>query len=405
MSAAAATAFERARPRPRVGAVAASLLCAVLWAAFLASHGAARAVLLVAPAAAVTLLALQPTAVLRNRKLPLPLLLFGLWCLASAAWTRSSVGTQDALLDLVAALAGGWCLGALVRLPELLRWSSIAIRGLLVVSVATLVVAPAWATRPAVDGAPGWHAVFTHKNGLGGFTVLALVTLWHDTHRPHRGAWIGLALVLMVGSRSSTALALVLVLGAALLWRRSLGGLRTTLARTGYVTLSTLLAAGAAAVFLTRFDLLTSFLGRGSDLSGRTGIWTSVWRAGAGHRLVGHGFGGAWVEPVTPTSTIWKELRFEAFHAHSGYLDLLLQVGLIGLTLFLGAIVVTVVRAVRHGGPSGSWVATTLLVLCLNAVAESGPFLGIGLVLVSLFATATLQHPAGRTPSMATATG
>ena len=31
-----------------------------------------------------------------------------------------------------------------------------------------------------------------------------------------------------------------------------------------------------------------------------------------------------------PTSDIWDQLRFETFHAHNGYLDVVLQLGLVG---------------------------------------------------------------------------
>ena len=378
-------------PPSRLSPVGGVLLAVVLAAALLASHSVARAVLVLAPFAAIALLSLQPAGVILSRRLPVPLVLFVGWCLASSTWTRSSIGTQEALIDLLAAVTAGWCIGSLATYRDLLRWCSRAVRAIVAVTVLVLLVAPGWSTQPAVDGAPGWHSVFTHKNGLGAFTVFALVTLWHDDEAPRRSIWMAACVVLMVGSRSSTALALVLVLVAVLMWKRSLGALGTAPGRAGYLTASFGLVAGAVLVFFSRFDLLTSVLGRGSDLSGRTGIWNSVWRAGTERPVFGFGFGGAWVEPVTPTSTIWKELRFEAFHAHSGYLDLLLQVGVVGLLLFLAAIIVTAARAVRHGGRGGSWAATVLLLLCLNALAESGPFLGIGLLLVSLLASTAAQ--------------
>ena len=376
----------------RLSGVGGVLLCIAFTAALLANHSVARVVLVLVPLAAVALLSMQPAAVVLSRRLPVPIVLFVLWCIASTAWTRSSVGTQDALLDLVAAVATGWCLGSLATYDELLRWCSRGVRAIVAVTIAVLRVAPGWSTQPAIDGAPGWHSVFTHKNGLGAFTVIALVTLWHDRRAPHRHLWMAGCLVLMVGSRSSTSLALLLVLIAVLMWKRSLGNLSTAPARAGYLTASVGLVVGAVLVFISRFDVLTSVLGRGSDLSGRTGIWNSVWRAGVDRPVLGYGFGGTWVEPVAPTSTIWKELRFEAFHAHSGYLDLLLQVGFVGLLLFLTAVVVTALRALRHGGPGGSWAATVLLLLSLNALAESGPFLGIGLLVVSLLASTATNH-------------
>jgi exopolysaccharide production protein ExoQ len=266
-------------------------------------------------------------------------------------------------------------------------------RVLLGACAVSLVVAPGYASRPAVDLAPGWHGVFGHKNALGTVTVLALATFWFEAPSPSRRRWLALTAVLLVGSRSSTALAVTIVLLGLVAWQAALKIVQNRWMRMSLRAATAAFVVLGATAFWVRIDIFASLLGRDPTLSGRTHIWAAVWRAIAERPLLGQGVGGVWRAPIEPTTTIWKEIDFQAFHAHSGYLDLLLQLGVVGTVFFLALIGSTAVGLHRRGGTAGRWGLVLLFVLCLNAASETGPFLSEGFVVLTVLSAAAAQKP------------
>jgi hypothetical protein len=99
-----------------------------------------------------------------------------------------------------------------------------------------------------------------------------------------------------------------------------------------------------------------------------------------------------WLSKGGPTAVLWQRIGFPVYEAHDAWLDLLLQVGIIGLVLM----VVLIVRALVQGWPGfrdGSladrWAWLVLLALLVDSTVESGPIVGTGIftlaILVSLF--------------------
>lgn len=370
-----------------------------LLASFVSHLPGARLLFLAMGPLALAVLVLTPGRRLLDRRLPVPLVLFLAWAAASLLWSADPPETVRALAELAVYAALGLAAGLLLPLPQLHRSLSVVARILLVATVVSLVVAPEWATAPAEDEAPGWHGPFSHKNGLGAFLVLATATLWFDRHR-RRAPWLVLVAVLLVGTQSSTAVALVLVVAALLLWQRGLESLRGVQARGLYlgVSLVALLTLVAAAV--RRPDLVTSVLGRSGTLSGRTEIWAAVARQVEERPLLGHGWGGVWRETSLPTLEIWREVRFEAFYAHNGYLDLLLQVGVVGLALLLLVVLPAAGSLWRHRDDDlAFWGFLVVVTSLLAAFSESSPLTGSGLVLLIALVTAARQRELRRRPA------
>lgn len=175
------------------------------------------------------------------------------------------------------------------------------------------------------------------------FSVVALVAL-DSAWRAHAPRWRLLAgasalaatlAVLLSGSRAAWA---ALPLGVAALWLAS-----TTPSRARFTAY---LGASAAAMILVVAALATSDLTRDYLLprgdSFRFAIWESVIADVAPQGLwFGRGI-------LTPDDTLLGELTFR--HAHSMYLAVLFQGGIVGCVLFaaaLGGTAFTLVRALR----------------------------------------------------------
>ena len=109
--------------------------------------------------------------------------------------------------------------------------------------------------------------------------------------------------------------------------------------------------------------------------------------------LQGWGWGGVWTEESQPTLEMWREARFQAFYAHNGYLDVLLQVGAVGGALLASIVLITAARLVMlRARPLAVWGVLLLLTLCLSAFSESGPFISApGLFFIFLLAALTVN--------------
>jgi O-antigen ligase len=68
-------------------------------------------------------------------------------------------------------------------------------------------------------------------------------------------------------------------------------------------------------------------LGRDETFTGRTWIWEAVIPEFKHMPWLGHGFQSFW-------TTEWRAMVFGMPYAHNGYLDILLELGVVGLALY-----------------------------------------------------------------------
>jgi len=76
------------------------------------------------------------------------------------------------------------------------------------------------------------------------------------------------------------------------------------------------------------------FFGRDATLTGRSEIWSEVWDLVKQRPIMGYGY-GFWGIPSFERDRIWTHLGFTPLHSHNTWLDLMLQVGLIGMIFVL----------------------------------------------------------------------
>ena len=402
-------AQQQARRQQTLERLAQVLLGVSLVVSELSRFTPARYLSLLLPLLFVGLLMTAGASRLSAARVPVPVLLFLAWIAASYVWSADPAHTVRSLLDVAWWASTALVAGLLLSLEQVRATVTRVVQGVLVLTVLVLVVAPGSSTTPPEgDPAPGWHSIFDHKNGLGGFLILAFVTL--ALHRTRwRPVWLLVVLVLLVGSQSSTALGAVLFAGSLLLWRAGQQRIAVSGVRASVRVLSGM-ALGLLVVVATVVPtLLPSLLGRSGTLTGRTEIWAAVERQIGLHPLLGLGWGGAWTPASVPTLAMWREARFQAFYAHNGYLELLLQLGSVGALLFLALVGTACVRLVRHPDRrSALWAGVVVLSLAVSAFSESSPFLGGGgggLLLIVMFAVVAGQRSADPSGAPRTGTG
>jgi len=344
-------------------------------------------------------LVLAPRALVRRVRVSLPFVALVLWMVASWSWSVNPPQTYLRLETLVPVLLGMVVVTGLLPEPArlaALRWS---IRvTLLVVVVAVATSASARISGDAEFVVAGWRGTFSDKNSLALYLVFALAATVVLDRGWSRWLTSAVIAVLLGGAQSATGvfsalLVLALVAWLPMLRRRSGRQLTLFVLVTAAVVVC---VAGAIAVNVTA---VLGAYGKDTSLTGRTDIWAAVVGAIQQRPLNGYGLGTPLVDVAQPsalTMRLWREIGFEAPHAHDGTLDVLAQLGVVGFVLFLTVFWTTARAAARQLGRAPRAATFALVVLSaqvLMSISEN-VFLGPWL-LVLLFVQAPLL---GRQP-------
>lgn len=192
-----------------------------------------------------------------------------------------------------------------------------------------------------------WIGVATAKNGLVLICIFAIYILVCSSILRRQGqitavTWyhpyveyflIVLAIWLFMGpdhslTYSSTSLVTLIVGLSSLLgfhWMHT----NNKLIRSSTLSLiaATIIVLGTAASFCGGLMMsdVAIFLNRNATLTGRTDIWAYLVPYAMSNPIGGHGFGGFWTE-------VHREAT--SSHAHNGYLDIVLNIGFLGLIIF-----------------------------------------------------------------------
>jgi O-antigen ligase len=86
-------------------------------------------------------------------------------------------------------------------------------------------------------------------------------------------------------------------------------------------------------------------LGKDLTFTGRTAVWVDVWAKIGERPWLGFGYNAFWLGAESEAADIWRVHGWQPNHAHNGYLDLWLELGLVGVTLVLVHLLLNTRRA------------------------------------------------------------
>jgi exopolysaccharide production protein ExoQ len=195
---------------------------------------------------------------------------------------------------------------------------------------------------------------------------------------------VGLLMLVLTGSRTGTAAFLV---AAMMYWylgasRRSkawsIGALVMLGAVCSVVVLEYSAGTGHALLEVARMGREQESEDMAS-LTGRIPIWTEVLGDVSQSPLIGYGYGAFWTPRRVQQYSYIHDWEFD--HAHSAYFETLLNVGIVGLTIGLAAILLarrSAVRAYYASGDSGYRFFAALLTMALVHGLLDSNFVRIG---------------------------
>ena len=324
--------------RTRLLTVATTLL---LFAIPFAASAGSRGVLLVAATVALAFNARESASALSRfpRDLAAPILAWALIAAASVAWSVNPVLTAGELKAEVLYGMAGLCIFFLAARPSRIApWVWAAAAGTAAVVLGTL-LQPTWispaVSRHPIDGGPGYFS--THLVLLAPALVAGLIAITPERHaRTH--AAIAIAGIVLCAWHTENRI-VWLAFGAEILGAiAAMHACRHHHGATG----RRLLAAGAVCGLLVLGGFTASVVEREERLplagSVRADLRPVIWKT-ALERIreapwLGHGFGRELLAddfvPLTPATPGYPEIR----HAHDLFLDMALQLGLVGLGVF-----------------------------------------------------------------------
>jgi O-antigen ligase len=200
------------------------------------------------------------------------------------------------------------------------------------------------------DGALMNTGVTTNKNELGVITlVIALGAVWRllelflAKRKPNRAKQLtarGILVVFCVGvlamAHSATSIA-CFILGTTVLFVPQLRWVKRRPARV-HMLVAIVLIGGGVLTIVGAESVVIHALGRHDDLTGRKDIWAAVVPV-CPNPLVGAGFESFWIGPRLQKVYSGLSSYMHVNEAHNGYIEVYLNLGLIGLILIASILV------------------------------------------------------------------
>jgi O-antigen ligase len=360
---------------------------------------------LVALVAAGGLALIGPKTGARFEMGPLPVLVAAMVCWTAASWLWSVEPTRS-LREIVR-------LGiyAVVAVLMVRRFRVHELMFMLLVVCAVAIAADAAADVRAGTFRP-WQAEFRlggalHPNHLGRLgaivAMIGFAAAWEPRYRCCASMIFAGGIVVVILSASRSGL-IGLVAGVTAITYLGLPARRIVFHATCAVAALGIGLLICAVSPTSLADRLSSavLMGRTEDagsLTGRMPLWTEMWKDGAERRWQGFGYGGYWT--VDRNYELAGVIEWFPTHSHSAYMELLIDLGLIGLLLCLAIALVSIAGYARLVAATGRFEYRLLgaLFVCglVNGLFEvsfiwprlEGLF--VGMAVLSLF----LKEPEG----------
>jgi exopolysaccharide production protein ExoQ len=230
---------------------------------------------------------------------------------------------------------------------------------------------------------PGAHekglaSVWGHPNKMGILASLSAVS-WYLNLAGNRQnkllslMFIGLSLLVLSRTNSAGGLLICLLFIAVTIYlerKTSFDSKFSVDYRAVFLAALLMVISIFSALVLLVFRVgdLVSLLGRDMTFTGRTYLWPSVIEAIQQKLYLGYGLNGFWQfwrDRDNPALVIDTPGLWVAPNAHNGFLDLTLELGLVGLILFVVSYLVTLRQVLKYLGASKKTEVILLVVIML----------------------------------------
>lgn len=262
------------------------------------------------------------------------------FCFVSTLWSEDAGYTLKRSILLLSSSLFGLYLGYRFRVEEISKYLMSLIFLLSLAGLLIYLVLPEYVVMPAGEHAGIFRGIFNHKNFLGRINILGIICALslYDARKLsafNTALLLGFFIFIVLLSQSAgSLLILIAVLGLYIVLSKfSLKPIERRLLQ---------FIIGLVALLIVYFfvDLLL-LLGKSPTLTGRTVLWALVLIEISHKPILGHGFSAFWVDETRLVS----QMSWDAPHAHNGYLDIALDLGVVGVAIYVIGILLAVRKA------------------------------------------------------------
>ncbi|HEX7834648.1 MAG TPA: O-antigen ligase family protein [Pseudolysinimonas sp.] len=361
------------------------------------------------------------------KRLPYPLMAYLALATASIAWSAYPVASAFGVAALLSTAAFALFLATALDLTTFVRCLGTALRWILGLSLAfelfvsTVVrdrLLPFWVDYSDLEKIPAafyWsrnllfeggriQGIVGNSNILAFAALLAVVTFSvqiaaRSTSRVWTTGWLIIALGVLALTRSTTVLLAGVAVGLVALFVWLVRRVPEERRVPWFVGGGILAAAGIAALIVFR-DAVLALFGKSPDLTNRLDIWNIVLDLAAQRPAFGWGWTGYWWPWVEPFQGLIVINGVPYYQAHNAWIDIYLQLGIVGLVVFGALVLSTLGRGwsraldLAHGRGKAIGLLPVLVtvMLIVHSLAESRLLIEIGFTLLVVFAIRTRSN-------------
>jgi exopolysaccharide production protein ExoQ len=262
-------------------------------------------------------------------------LLFTGLAIVSTLWSDTPDKTLSRSIGLLGTNLFGLYLATRYTLKEQLLLLVKTFATILLISLLFVVFLPKYGIMSGTH-AGDWRGIYLHKNFLGRIMVVSTITflLQSISYNKHRSImYLGLifSIIFLLMSKSSSSIINLLILLIVFF-----------IFRTWRWRYEIMIPVSIAIIFLNSvfyiwFDqnaaIIFASFSKDTSLTGRTDIWISIIEMAFRRAWLGYGYDSFWLGFDGPSAEVWYAASWHPPHAHNGFLDLWLSLGLLGLIL------------------------------------------------------------------------
>jgi O-antigen ligase len=234
-----------------------------------------------------------------------------------------------------------------VSTEDILKYFRIVLFIYIPLSVISILVIPG-ATQ-SYQGEFAWRGLADHKNGFGQIVLVSSLIYFFSLHNYEskfkRLDYLMLftSLILLLGSRSSTSIITLFIIGIIVFFtgvkeKFFIHGIAKWFMYLLVIFLGTIFI-GAIFLFPSILENLFNFIGKDPTFTGRTDLWADVISIVSSKIIWGVGYGAFWVPNSSQLNYIYQIYIWLPQQSHNGYIDITIETGLVGLSIFISMLI------------------------------------------------------------------